>query len=115
LKYTTLLTLSPRKNFENKACLSLTAGPDTVRCRTNKIKIVVCPQHVTILSVLCKTAFSCRNVFQRGQKRQLFKTLFDSWQKTSQSTNIIRESNSKALAVEIPKVQIICFDTVAEE
>jgi hypothetical protein len=63
LKYTNLVTLSPRKNFENKACLSLTVGPQTLRFRTNKIKIVVCPQHVAILSVLCKTVYSCRNVF----------------------------------------------------
>jgi len=69
LKYTTLVTLSPRKNFENKACVRLTAGPDDARCFMNKIKVVVCPQHVTILSVLAKTAFSCRTVFLRGQKR----------------------------------------------
>jgi len=78
LKYTNLIALRPKRLQEDNfgAALSLTADPVKMVITCNKIVVEVCPDHAKIISVLCKSAFSCKNIVKKGEKRQLFKTMF---------------------------------------
>jgi hypothetical protein len=94
LKYTSLIILEPRShtgrskdpfrqnnNTTFTAAVSCTAGPESLTAKCNKISVEVCPQHVSVLSVLFKNAYSCRNVLQRGNKRKMFSAMFDQQSK----------------------------------
>ena len=93
------------------AAVSLQADPKKMVITCNQFDVEVCPDHAKIISVLCKSAFSCKNVVKKGEKRQLFQTMFPSKPKERSPPPL----GEQEVLLKIHQVKILVFDQAIEE